>query len=82
MTGPEHFKEAERILACARSQADESYVDDLVAAAQVHATLALAAAAALRAGDGLPGKDYEAWYDIAGVGQHGPGPAAVRREPS
>ncbi|HEU5032727.1 MAG TPA: hypothetical protein VFV01_47945 [Spirillospora sp.] len=45
MTGPEHYRVAERLLAAA----GETYAGDLdarIAAAQVHATLAVAAATA------------------------------------
>ena len=51
MTGPEHYREAERIVRAAKSRyiADEEGFSewsrsDLAALAQVHATLALAAA--------------------------------------
>lgn len=40
MTGPEHYREAEVLLA------DQAVHPDKIAAAQVHATLALAAATA------------------------------------
>jgi len=47
MTGPEHYTEAERLLAFnAGNRADPSE-PAFIAAAQVHATLALAAATAL-----------------------------------
>jgi len=51
VTGPEHFAAAERYLAAGRD-ADPTWSDDghqsvLMAAAQAHATLALAAATAL-----------------------------------
>jgi hypothetical protein len=50
MTGPEHFREAERLIAQANSIMDgfpsDAYAQTL-AEAQVHATLALAAATAL-----------------------------------
>jgi len=51
MTGPEHYAEAERLL----DLADEMAVSD----AQVHATLALAAATALGA------LHAEGWADVA-----------------
>jgi hypothetical protein len=41
MTGPEHYAEAERLL---RIATDEDHLPETMAAAQVHATLALAAA--------------------------------------
>ena len=67
MTGPEHYAEAERILVAvdaARRSADGRLVDPVmamqwqaslaseIAAAQVHATLALAAATALSTTEG------------------------------
>lgn len=52
MTGPDHFREAERLMRDAKRDGPDGpyYMDDqmpTLAAAQVHATLALAAAAAL-----------------------------------
>lgn len=45
MTGPEHFAEAERLLTvCAGDQRGSPLDDACTAAAQAHATLALAAA--------------------------------------
>jgi len=66
MTGPEHFRRAELMLAeGARGSIRESY---LLAAAQAHATLALAAATALsRPAEGLPSADWKAWLSAAGV---------------
>lgn len=53
MTGPEHYAEAERLLAQADTYVSENMAHqtgehkaDMLAAAQVHATLALAAAVA------------------------------------
>lgn len=71
MTGPEHYQKAERILERvnrAIEQATSNTVDEVVematvslAAARAHATLALAAATALK-GVGDPDK----WLDVAG----------------
>ncbi|MFF9894916.1 hypothetical protein [Streptomyces longispororuber] len=67
MTGPEHYYEAERLLR------DQYRTDRSIAEAQVHATLALAAATAMGAPvdgeehSGLPSRDAEAWFDVAGV---------------
>lgn len=66
MTGVEHYKMAESLL----KVADEGSVDwePTVATAQVHATLAVAAATALgREGEGRtqPSKDKAAWFDAA-----------------
>ncbi len=68
MTGPDHYREAERILA------EEISIDPsgaevhrafavAVAAAQVHATLALAAATVL----GTSAAEVRAWADILGT---------------
>lgn len=47
MTGPEHYREAESLLITAEECVSESVdLPHLLAAAQVHATLALAAATA------------------------------------
>ncbi|MEU8907001.1 hypothetical protein [Streptomyces mirabilis] len=84
-TGPEHYREAERL----EHQADTWMNADIgwkaglsaterlayrmadLAAAQVHATLANAAAVALNdhAHDegGMPLEDYDAWQNAAGV---------------
>ena len=53
MNGPQHYREAERKLAQAHTQPDADYARELTAEAQVHAFLALAAAAA----DGEPAWD-------------------------
>jgi hypothetical protein len=56
MTGPEHYKEAERLLANIAGDDDadsivvREFVPELLAVAQVHATLALAAANMRRGG--------------------------------
>jgi hypothetical protein len=77
MTGPEHYREAERLtMAVTKPGAilpqsrvlDHGDHGDVIALAQVHATLALAAATALgREGEGRtqPGKDRAAWFDAA-----------------
>ena len=70
MTGPEHYREAEYMLQMATnqlsSQGDDG-IDDanrLIARAQVHATLALAAATALDPAKTCTGGD---WIAVAGV---------------
>lgn len=68
-TGPEHYREAERLLVAAGIplRSGEPRIDR-IAAARVHATLALAAATALgRLGEyGLPYKDdRKAWVAAA-----------------
>jgi hypothetical protein len=70
MTGPEHYLEAERLIAMAREShhADlyGNYTDAqaarILADAQVHATLAHAAATALSSA-----ADARAWTDAAGT---------------
>ena len=65
MTGPEHYAEAERLLALAdRHTRGVTYAQEwtlTLTAAQVHATLALAAATAV----GTAGPDRHAWADAA-----------------
>ena len=65
MTGPEHYAEAERLLALADRHTkgvtyDQEWTLPLTAA-QVHATLALGAATAV----GTAGPDGHAWADVA-----------------
>lgn len=70
MTGPEHYRDAELRLDDASVRGAESRGDEvdmsLLAEAQVHATLALAAAVAATGMTGMPGimppRDGEAWY--------------------
>jgi hypothetical protein len=73
-TGPEHYREAERLAVMAHrftygDGADPVVGAALAAEAQVHATLALAAATALV--DETPRSDsfsnYRAWQDVAGL---------------
>jgi len=68
MTGPEHYRLAEELLTEACETHDGQPADTNIARAQVHATLALAAATALNdAEGGLSKLDWEAWRDTAGV---------------
>lgn len=78
MTGPEHYREAERLLeeftaeVEVRVEALPTYMAALqtgMAQAQAHATLALAAATALRGSEqhGLPIRDWDEWHLAAGV---------------
>ena len=71
MTGPEHYKEAERILAPKEVDGGYSWSTSPadMSRAQIHATLALAAATALRVPGGLPDKDWQAWYAAASEGR-------------
>ncbi|MER7131194.1 hypothetical protein [Streptosporangium saharense] len=79
MSGPEHYREAEKLLAGAMKHrltedgdwrgdpARHRIADALVAEAQVHATLALAAATALNNAEGGPDReDWLAWKAAAG----------------
>ncbi|MGP3684103.1 hypothetical protein ACTVZO_05215 [Streptomyces sp. IBSNAI002] len=75
MTGPEHYRQAEQLLAESMTELrpnDEGHceADRTIAAAQVHATLALAAATALI--DETPRGDcfahYREWQSVAGAG--------------
>jgi hypothetical protein len=61
MTGPEHFRAAETLLAEAESQPGEASARN-IAAAQVHAVLALAAATALH---GV--SDHQHWFEATGT---------------
>jgi len=67
-TGPDHYREAERLLTVGVNQRGSELDAICTAAAQVHATLALAAATALgREGEGRtqPSQDRAAWFDAA-----------------
>jgi len=67
-TGPQHYLEAERILGETTIDLAPILISQQLLAAQVHATLALAAAAALNDGDGgTSDEDYEAWRAVASV---------------
>jgi hypothetical protein len=68
MTGPEHYREAERLIAertipALTAGSFPLAFEDAVALAQVHAVLALAAVAAL----GTAGAESRAWADVAGT---------------
>ena len=92
MTGPDHYAEAERLLALAgRHSKGSTYGQEwtpTLAAAQIHATLALAAATAV----GTAGPDSRAWADVAATkpsasepeapGASDPGSGPVRRRPA
>jgi hypothetical protein len=72
VTGPEHYKVAESLLAAATLSGEHPDGSPIIrkdepealAAAQVHATLALAAAHAMGIGD-LPSPDWDAWREVA-----------------
>jgi hypothetical protein len=70
MTGPEHYRIAERLLR------DEYRTDRSVAEAQVHATLALAAATAAQTSvmafrDDINDADVDNWHNVAGPAPEG-----------
>lgn len=78
MNGPDHYREAERLLAAARESKETTFeghnpeADREIAAAQVHATLALTAATAMQAAvdgsePGMGSPEFAAWYAAAGV---------------
>ncbi|MFF3511586.1 hypothetical protein [Streptomyces sp. NPDC002573] len=81
MTGPEHYREAERLLDGRTFPADpELHIEERhepptaedIAAAQVHATLALTAATAMQAAvdgsePGMGSTEFHEWYQAAGV---------------
>ncbi|MEU7863869.1 hypothetical protein [Nonomuraea sp. NPDC049141] len=70
MTGPEHYAEAERLIDRATHEGghcDPRHGNGIIAAAQVHATLALAAATALNDAEiGNRPCEWQAWTDTAG----------------
>ena len=67
MTGPEHYREAERIMRemtiVEDGRTQEVALPEAMAAAQVHAILALAGATGVEA----RGADGRAWIEVAGV---------------
>ena len=78
MTGPEHYREAEQLLAACGfdSAINADYADQMsaptwLAAAQAHATLALAAATALGTSDDMWPADGRQWEAAASA--HTPG---------
>ncbi|MFI7449589.1 hypothetical protein ACIBQX_18980 [Nonomuraea sp. NPDC049714] len=79
MTGPEHYQRAENLLRdltkaeCSMSgRTDQVAMERTLAKAQVHATLALAAATALNDyPEGAPIADIRAWRATAGTPEEG-----------
>lgn len=75
MTGPEHYREAEKLLDACKNSSGRLVVEDgtaeVLAAALVHAQLAGAAATALSDthpnGEGMPQRDFKAWKKAAGT---------------
>ena len=70
MDGPSHYREAERLLGVAAAFPNEPVAQSAYDSAQIHATLALAAATALRTLDEFyeVDNDAEAWLKTASVG--------------
>lgn len=69
-SGPDHYREAERLIEEANrvGHHDPQRGDGILLAAQVHATLALAAATAINcANDDVPRLDWAHWTAAAGV---------------
>ena len=65
MTGPEHYRHAERLLASATLSGTHPDGSPLIRSDEPHA---LAASQALDRGDGRqPVRDRDAWYDVAGT---------------
>lgn len=75
-TGPEHYQQAEQHLGFAANAMDPQIEQAHLQHAQVHATLALAAATAL--GSDQPAPDLESWNDVAGEPPTPPPSAAGR----
>ena len=74
MTGPEHFKAAEELLAYVELHDDDFTPEGRaaqIAIAQVHATLASAAAAALMAVGDCTADDCREWLRAAGCAKPG-----------
>jgi hypothetical protein len=72
MTGPEHYQEAEKLIGLADRITDAGGDEGcILAAAQVHATLALAAATGVTKERVLPLVDYKAWAAVAGEKEGG-----------
>jgi hypothetical protein len=66
LTGPEHFKTAEDLIGGVEEHGDDFTPEgraDVIAVAQVHATLALAAASATGLADHA-GVDWEEWRPV------------------
>jgi hypothetical protein len=61
MTGPEHYRQAELLLEQAEDPHDDQDTQTLTARAQVHATLALAAATAQPHADQYVGDEQATW---------------------
>jgi hypothetical protein len=70
MNGPQHYIEAERLLAAADDAFEQAAVrasTEMAALAQVHATLALSAATAMAGINHMDEGDFREWDRVAGV---------------
>lgn len=71
MTGPDHYQQAETAISQANHEIqrhqDHDAASSYLALAQVHATLALAAATALPSVRMLSAADFKAWAAAAGL---------------
>jgi hypothetical protein len=69
VNGPEHYRAAEKLMkdAMRTSRDDDELAMQFLAAAQVHATLALAAATALAQGTAAENGERVVWRRAAGV---------------
>lgn len=64
MTGPEHYRAAEQLIEIAKNSQDAPIATaQLLAEAQIHATLALAAATA----DTAPGYFAAGWVEVGAI---------------
>ncbi|OQQ13036.1 hypothetical protein B0675_40170 [Streptomyces sp. M41(2017)] len=70
MTGPEHYSESERLIELAKASPQQKR-QDCLAAAQIHATLALAAATAIPATRSQLLAEMKAWSDVAATKHKG-----------
>lgn len=61
MNGPEHYKLAEDLLIEAEDAPTPEQTETCLRRAQLHATLALAAATALRGMNDMPNPEYDQW---------------------
>jgi len=73
MTGPEHYEEAQRLLMGADNfdsteLTAQPIIAEMLARAQVHATLALAAATAVSQNGDMPIPDCDDWLAVASGG--------------
>lgn len=69
VSGPEHYALAEELVGYVKESGGDFTPEgraDVIALAQVHATLAQAAATALAAARSMPNMDYQAWADMCG----------------